>query len=108
VYFTVQHSSHGWVLAEQGKPVYIYAGDSKGKAATCTGGCATAWPAVMAQNPQPSNADNLPASLGQINGQATWQGYPLYTHAGGSDLAVYPSSMWKLISLPSSDIKTGA
>jgi hypothetical protein len=61
----------------------------------------------MAMNPQVSQADNtLPGTLGQINGQATWNGMPLYTHAGGKNLAVYPSAQWKLITLSASYIKT--
>jgi len=107
VYFYVQKSSAGYVLVEHGKPVYTFAGDTKGKAATCTGGCASTWPPVMAMNPLVSQADStLPGTLGQINGQATWNALPLYTHAGGKDLAVYQSSQWKLIILSKSDIKT--
>jgi len=106
VYFYVQKSSAGYVLVEDGKPLYTYTGDSKGKAATCTGGCASAWPPVMAMNPLVSQADNaLPGTLGQINGQATWNGLPLYIHTGGKDLAVYQSAQWKLIILSKSDIK---
>lgn len=107
VYFTVQHSSKGWVLAESGKPVYTYAGDSAGKAATCTGGCASVWPSVKAQNPQESPADNIPGKFTVIDGVAAYNGMPLYTHAGGVDLAVYPSSQWKLVPMKASYIVTG-
>lgn len=103
VYFTVQHSSKGWILAEAGKPVYTYSGDTKGKAGAFSG---SGWEAVKAQNPQPSPADNLPGTLGQVNGQATYNGLPLYIHTGGKDLAVYPNSKFKLIAMSKSDIKT--
>jgi predicted lipoprotein with Yx(FWY)xxD motif len=107
VYFTVQKSSAGYILAEQGKPVYEYLKDTAGQAGTCTGACATAWPPVMAQNPQVSAADNIPGTLGHVNGQATYNGHPLYTYAGGKVLAVHPGGEWKLVSMSKSDVKTG-
>jgi hypothetical protein len=103
VYFTVQHSAKGWIMAEAGKPVYTYAGDTKGKAGTFTG---SGWAEVKAQNPQPSAADSLPGTLGQIDGQATYNGMPLYIKVGGADLAVYPSSQWKLVPMSKSDVKS--
>lgn len=107
VYFTVQKSSAGYILAEQSHPVYEYLKDTVGKAGTCTGACATAWPPVMAQNPQVSAAFNIPGTLGEINGQATYNGHPLYTYAGGKILAVHPGGEWKLVGMSKSDIKTG-
>jgi predicted lipoprotein with Yx(FWY)xxD motif len=107
VYFTVQKSSAGYILAESGKPVYEYLKDTAGKAGTCTGACATAWPPVMAQNPQVSPADNIPGTLGEVNGQATYNGHPLYTYAGGKVLTVHPGGEWKLVAMSKSDIKTG-
>lgn len=104
VYFFVQHSSKGWILAESGKPVYTYAGDTAGKAPTCTGSCASVWPPVKAQNPQPSSADKLPGSFTVIDGVAAYNGMPLYTHAGGPALQVYPSSMWHLVPMKQSYI----
>ena len=90
VYFTVQKSSAGYILSEQGKPVYEYAGDTPGKAGTCTGACATAWPPVMAQNPQVSPAFSIPGTLGEVNGQATYNGHPLYTYAAAKAFAGHP------------------
>lgn len=104
VYFTVQHSAVGYVLAESGKVVYEYTADTAGKAGTCTGACATAWPPVMAQNPQVSAADNLPGKLGQINGQATYNGHPLYTFASAKDLTVHAGGQWKVVPMSASDI----
>ncbi len=106
VYFYVQKSSAGYILAENGKPVYEYADDMTGKAGTCTGACATAWPPVMAQNPQISPADNIPGMLGEVNGQATYNGHPLYTYAGAKDLSVHPGGKWKLVSMSKSYIKS--
>src|SRR6202167_4356589 len=43
----VQKSNLGYVLAEaNGLVVYTYANDKKGGAPTCTGSCASLWPAV--------------------------------------------------------------
>lgn len=107
VYFFVQHSAKGWVLAESGKPVYTFSGDTKGHAATCTGSCASVWKPVKAQNPQPSPADKLPGSFSVINGQAAYNGMVLYTYASGKDLQVYPSSQWHLVPMSQSYILTG-
>jgi predicted lipoprotein with Yx(FWY)xxD motif len=104
----VQHSAAGFVLAEaSGKVVYTYAGDSKGKASTCTGGCAAAWPAVKAQNPQPSPADNIPGAFGVINGQATYKGMPLYIFAGARPFSVHAGGQWKVVPMSASYVKTG-
>jgi predicted lipoprotein with Yx(FWY)xxD motif len=108
VYFSVQRSSKGYILAEAGVPVYTYTGDTKGKAATCTGSCATTWKPVEAQNPQKSPADHLPGTLSEINGQATYNGLPLYTYAPASNnIEVYPSSQWHLVSMSASDVIGG-
>jgi predicted lipoprotein with Yx(FWY)xxD motif len=107
VYFFVQHSAKGWILAEGGKPVYTYSGDTAGKPATCTGSCAAVWKPVAAQNPQPSAADNLPGKFTSIDGVAAYNGMPLYTHVGGKDLAVYPDSSWHLVPMKQSYISGG-
>ena len=107
MYFFVQHSAKGWILAESGKPVYTYTGDTAGKPATCTGACAAQWKPVAAQNPQPSAADTLPGKFTSIDGVAAYNGMPLYTHVGGKDLAVYPDSQWHLVPMKESYITTG-
>jgi predicted lipoprotein with Yx(FWY)xxD motif len=110
MYFNVQHSADGFVLAESGKGlvVYTYAADTKGHAATCTGACAAAWPPVKAQNPQPSPADNLPGGFSVINGQVAYNGMPLYTFAGEKSLSVHAGGQWKVVPMSASYIKTGA
>ena len=65
----VQRSNLGWVLAEaSGMGVYTYGGDTKGGSPTCTGACASLWPAVTGV-PMVSAADTLP-------GQRTWSAGP--------------------------------
>jgi predicted lipoprotein with Yx(FWY)xxD motif len=103
VYFIVQHSAHGWILAESGKPVYTCAADTKGKAGTCTG---SAWPAVKAQNPQSSPADNIPGAFTVVGGQVLYNGMPLYTYGSKSTVLVHPSAEWKLVPMSASYIKT--
>jgi predicted lipoprotein with Yx(FWY)xxD motif len=108
----VQHSNLGWVLAEaNGQVVYTYGGDSKGGTPTCTGSCATIWPAVTGL-PMAGPADTLPGTLGTIasaNGakQITYDGMPLYTFKGAKPLSTKGNGVqgkWHVIKLPASAI----
>ena len=108
----VEHSKLGWVLAEaNGKVVYRYAGDTKGGSPTCTGTCASIWPAVTGV-PMVSLADTLPGTLGTItmaNGakQITYNGYPLYTLKGAGALSTKGQGLegkWYVIKLSKSDV----
>jgi len=103
LYFTVQRSAQGWILAEAGKPVYTFAGDKKGQAGTYSG---AAWPVVKGQNPQVSSADSIPGSFTVVNGQVLYNGMPLYTYGTKSTVLVHPSSEWKLIPMSASYIKS--
>jgi predicted lipoprotein with Yx(FWY)xxD motif len=108
----VQHSAVGWVLAEaSGTVVYTYGGDSKGGSPTCTGACASLWPAVTGV-PQAGPADTLPGTLGTVtmaNGakQITYNGYPLYILKGAGALSTKGNGMdgkWHVIKLSKSDV----
>jgi predicted lipoprotein with Yx(FWY)xxD motif len=108
----VQHSNLGWVLAEaNGQVVYTYGGDSKGGSPTCTGTCASLWPAVTGL-PMAGPADTLPGQLGTIamaNGakQITYNGYPLYTFKGAAPLSTKGNGVegkWHVIKLSGSDV----
>jgi predicted lipoprotein with Yx(FWY)xxD motif len=108
----VEHSQLGWVLAEaNGKVVYTYAGDTKGGTPTCTGTCASLWPAVTGV-PMVSSADTLPGTLGTVtaaNGakQITYNGYPLYTLKGAGALSTNGEGIdgkWHVIKLSAKDI----
>jgi predicted lipoprotein with Yx(FWY)xxD motif len=108
----VQHSDLGWVLAEaNGKVVYTYGGDTKGGTPTCTGSCASVWPAVTGV-PLAGPADTLPGTLGTVamaNGakQITYNGYPLYLLKGAGALTTKGNGVggkWHVIKLSKSDI----
>ena len=101
LYFTVQHSAKGWILAEAGKPVYTFSGDKSGQAGTYSG---AAWPVVKGQNPQVSSADKIPGSFTVVGGQVLYNGMPLYTYGTKSTVLVHPSSQWKLVPMSSSYI----
>lgn len=111
----VEHSKLGWVLAEaSGKVVYTYTGDTKGGTPTCTGTCASLWPAVTGV-PMVSSADTLPGTLGTVTTasgakQITYNGLPLYTLKGEAALSVTGQGMdgkWHVIKLSASDITFG-
>ena len=106
----VERSKLGWVLAEaNGLVVYTYGGDTKGKAPTCTGSCASLWPAVTGV-PQVGPADTLPGTLGTVsmpNGATaiTYNGLPLYTLKGAGALSTKgEGAQWHVIKLSSKDV----
>jgi predicted lipoprotein with Yx(FWY)xxD motif len=107
VYFGVSRSAKGWVMAEgDGDIVYTYAGDSAGKAATCTGACAALWLPVKGTG-LVSPADHaFPSSFGTIDGQITYDGLPLYTYKGEVPYGNHEGGQWKSVSLPQSLIVT--
>lgn len=109
LFFSIQKSAHngkpgGFVLVEGvGVIVYTYAG----AAGSCTGSCATQWPALTGV-PLKSNADNLPGTFGTTSsGQITYNGAPLYTYKGARPHVSHAGGLWKTIPLPCSDIITG-
>ena len=110
----VQKSAIGYVLAEaNGQVVYIYSKDTKGGSPTCTGSCATAWPAVTG-TPKAGPADSFPGTFGVVKGaggveQITYRGMPLYKFAGAKALTVAGNGLggvWHVVSLSSSDISS--
>lgn len=86
--------------------VYTYAGDSPGKPATCTGGCADLWLPVKGTGLVSPADDNFPKSFGQVDGQITYGGLPLYTYKGEAPYQSHAGGQWKTISLPKSLVKT--
>ena len=110
----VQKSSIGYVLAEaNGQVVYIYSKDTKGGSPTCTGSCATAWPAVTG-TPKAGPADSFPGTFGVVKGaggveQITYNGMPLYKFAGAKPLTVGGNGLageWHVVKLSVSDISS--
>ena len=111
----VERSKLGWVLAEaNGLVVYTYGGDTKGGSPTCTGTCATLWPAVTGV-PQVGPADTLPGTLGTVTmadgtKAITYNGYPLYTLKGAGALSTKGNGIdgkWHVIKLSKSDVTYG-
>jgi len=110
----VQKSSIGYVLAEaNGQVVYIYSKDTKGGSPTCTGSCATAWPAITG-TPKAGPADSFPGTFGVVKGaggveQITYNGLPLYKFAGAKPLTVGGNGLdgeWHVVKLSESDISS--
>jgi predicted lipoprotein with Yx(FWY)xxD motif len=110
----VQHSSLGWVMAKaDGSVVYTYAKDSKGKAPTCTGSCASVW-APVTGSPKAGPADTFPGSFSLVtaaNGQKviTYEGLPLYTFVGAPPLSTKGNGVggvWHVIMLSESDVSS--
>jgi predicted lipoprotein with Yx(FWY)xxD motif len=80
-------TSAGKILVDaQGRTMYAFAADSKGKSA-CTGSCLTYWPPVPAGANAPTAAAGVTATLGVLHrsdgaAQLTADGWPMYTYVG--------------------------
>lgn len=76
------------VVTSQGMTVYTYDLDHQGaQSSACTGGCAAAWPPVLATGTP--TLDGVTGTVGTIPGpdggrQVTLNGWPLYTYAEDS------------------------
>ncbi len=84
VVFRAQHIAgvKGLVLVEgPGLVVYTYTGDRRGHAGTCKGSCAAVWPPVRGI-PVVAAGTRIAGTFGRINGQITFDGFPLYGFAG--------------------------
>ena len=85
---TLIASTFGPIVADgDGNTLYMYAPDSP-DAATCTGGCASAWPPFLFDG-APSVGDGLLGDLfttvpGEGGSQLAYNGHPLYHFAGDS------------------------
>jgi len=84
VAFGAQHvrGVRGLVLVEgRDLVVYTFTGDTRGKPGTCTGACAAIWPPVRGI-PVVARGVTIRGKFGSINGQVTFNGWPLYRFAG--------------------------
>ena len=83
-----ENPAQGSILVDgQGRTLYLFEQDN-GTTSACTGGCATAWPALTAPA-QPTAGTGADGSLlgtanGQVPQQVTYGGHLLYTYSGDS------------------------
>lgn len=91
---TVAGKSETILTNAKGFTLYYFTKDTPTTVA-CTGGCATAWPPLLASGSgTPTSATTLPGTLSVVTGadgaQVEYQGHPLYTFA--SDTAAGQTS----------------
>ena len=85
---TLTQSTFGPILSDRdGNTLYMYLPDTP-DAATCTGGCAGAWPPYLADAEtsvgEGTNGDLYGTVAGEGGTQLTYNGHPLYTFSGDS------------------------
>jgi predicted lipoprotein with Yx(FWY)xxD motif len=99
VVFSAKHvrGIKGDVLVEgKGWVVYIFTGDTRGKAGTCTGACASVWPPVHGV-PVVAKGVKIGGKFGRIDGQVTYNGWPLYLFTGEKPLTNHADSSFKIV-----------
>ena len=99
VVFKTEHVSgvRGVVLAEKnGQVVYTFNGDKRGHAGTCTGACAAIWPPVRGVAVL-AHGVKIGGKFGRINGQITYNGWPLYLFAGAKPKQDHAGNGFKVV-----------
>jgi predicted lipoprotein with Yx(FWY)xxD motif len=99
VVFRAEHVAgvNGNVLVEgSGQVVYTFTGDTRGHAGTCTGGCAAIWPPVHGVAVLASGA-KIGGKFGRIDGQVTYNGWPLYLFAGAKARQDHANADFKVV-----------
>jgi predicted lipoprotein with Yx(FWY)xxD motif len=99
VVFKAEHirGIHGSVLVEgSGLVVYTFTGDTRNHAGTCTGGCAAIWPPVRGVAFRASG-QKFGGKFGRINGQVTYNGWPLYGFTGEKNAQNHANSEFKIV-----------
>jgi predicted lipoprotein with Yx(FWY)xxD motif len=99
VVFRAEHvrGVKGDVLVESsGLVVYTFTGDTRGKPGTCTGACASVWPPVHGV-PVLANGVKIGGKFGRIDGQVTYNGWPLYGFTGEKRLTDHADSSFKVV-----------
>jgi predicted lipoprotein with Yx(FWY)xxD motif len=100
--FRAQHVTgfKGLALVEgPGLVVYTFTGDTRGKAGTCTGSCAAIWPPVHGV-PVVARGTKIKGKFGRINGQVTFNGWPLYLFTGEKPHQNHADSSFKVVPAP--------
>jgi predicted lipoprotein with Yx(FWY)xxD motif len=101
VVFGAQHvrNVRGLVLvAGRDLVVYTFTGDQRGKPGTCTGPCAAVWPAVRGI-PVLAHGVKIRGKFGSINGQVTFNGWPLYRFTGEGPLRNHTNGSFKVVTV---------
>ncbi len=89
----------GLVLVEgRGLVVYTFTGDTRGKPGTCTGPCASVWPPLRGV-PVVARGVKIRGKFGSINGQITFNGWPLYRFTGEKPRQNHADSSFKVIAV---------
>jgi predicted lipoprotein with Yx(FWY)xxD motif len=107
IVFRAQHVAgvKGQVLLEgPGLVVYTFTGDKRGKAGTCTGECAAIWPPVRGV-PEVARGTKIAGKFGRINGQVTYNGWPLYLFTGEKSHQNHADSSFKVVRVPAAPKK---
>ena len=68
------------LTAPDGHTLYYFTSDTAGGKPTCTGGCASIWPGLMASSP--TEAAIATGKLTVVGGQVAYNGHPLYEYSG--------------------------
>jgi predicted lipoprotein with Yx(FWY)xxD motif len=75
------------LVGQNGKTLYLFAVET-GTTSSCTGGCASVWPALTATGTAQAgtsvDASKLGSAMGQVANQVTYNGHLLYFFAGDS------------------------
>jgi predicted lipoprotein with Yx(FWY)xxD motif len=91
------HGVRGLVLvAGRDLVVYTFTGDKQGKPGTCTGPCAAVWPAVRGI-PVLARGVKIRGKFGSINGQVTFNGWPLYRFTGEGPARNHANGSFKVV-----------
>jgi predicted lipoprotein with Yx(FWY)xxD motif len=93
------HGVRGLVLEEgRDQVVYTFTGDTRGKPGTCTGACAAIWPPVRGIPVVPRGV-KIRGTFGSINGQVTFNGWPLYRFTGEGPLRNHANGSFKVVTV---------
>ena len=83
-------------MAGRGLVVYTFSGDMRGKPGTCTGPCAAIWPPVRGI-PVVARGVKIRGKFGRIDGQVTFNGWPLYLFAGEKSRQNHADGSFKVV-----------
>lgn len=70
------------LTAPDGHTLYFFTPDTAGGKPTCTGACASIWPALKAASP--TEVSGAKGTLSVVSGQVVYNGHPLYEYSGDS------------------------